>query len=313
MKRVFSGIQPSGDVHIGNYLGAIRHWVADQNTTDSFICIVDLHAITVSQEPAQLRRRTLDLAKLLVACGVNPAKATLFTQSDVPAHSELAWILSTITTTGELRRMTQYKDKSSKAGEESAGLGLFSYPVLMAADILLYDTDFVPVGEDQKQHLELTRDLAGRFNTKFGAAFTLPEPKIYPQGARIKSLSDSTRKMSKSDAPNSYIALLDSADILRQKVRKAVADEAGVKNLIEIYSELSGQPAGELKARFDGKNQELKEALTELLVTELGKIQAKYHDLSDSDIQDLLTTGQAKANEVANAKLAEIKSKIGLV
>jgi tryptophanyl-tRNA synthetase len=312
MKRVFSGIQPSGDVHIGNYVGAIKRWVDEQDEHDNLICIVDLHAITVPQDPAQLRKRSLSLAKLLIACGIDAKKTTLFKQSDVPAHSELAWILNCITYTGELSRMTQFKDKSQKQGSETSSVGLFDYPVLMAADILLYDTDEVPVGEDQKQHLELTRDLASRFNSKFGQTFKLPEPKIDKTGARVMSLTDPSRKMSKSDPEASYIALLDSKEDLDRKIRKAVTTEAGLKNLVDIYAVFSGQAVKDISSGFEGKNQAFKEALTKLLESKLAEIQANYSALSDSEAEQILVLGAQKASDLATKKLSEVKSKIGL-
>src|SRR3954465_13960652 len=216
-KRIFSGAQPTGELHIGNYLGALKNWVALQDEYESFYCIVNLHAITLPQDPAVLRQKTLDLARIYLAAGLDPERATIFIQSDVPEHTELTWILSCVSRMGELERMTQFKDKG-KGNAERAGVGLFTYPVLMAADILLYQTHLVPIGHDQKQHLELTRDLAERFNRDFGETFRIPEPFIPKVGARIMSLSDPLKKMAKSDEnPNSSIALLDDADTIKRK------------------------------------------------------------------------------------------------
>ena len=224
MKRILSGIQPSGNIHLGNYLGAIRNWIALQNTYDSFYCIVNLHAITVRQDPRLLAAQTRDLARIYLAAGINPDVATIFVQSDVPEHAELTWVLSCVGRMSELERMTQFKDKASKQ-QGNTSVGLFTYPILMAADILLYQTNLVPVGEDQKQHLELTRDLAERFNRDYGATFQIPEPYIPPVGARIMSLSDPTKKMSKSDEnPNGCIMLADAPDAVARKFKRAVTD-----------------------------------------------------------------------------------------
>lgn len=309
MKRVFSGIQPSGEVHIGNYVGAIKRWVDEQDEHDNLICIVDLHAITVPQEPDALKRRTLELAKLLMACGIDTSKSTLFKQSDVPAHSELAWILNCITSMGELSRMTQFKDKSQKGGAEMSSVGLFDYPVLMAADILLYDTDQVPVGDDQKQHLELTRDLAERFNKRFGQTFKLPEPKIDKVGARIMSLTEPSRKMSKSDPEASYIALLDSDEAIERKLRKATTTPQGLENLCDIYTVFTGRDAGN---EFEGRNEEFKRALTSALQEKLGAIRDRFEELSDEQAAEQLALGGEKAASIANAKLAEVKARVGL-
>ena len=250
-KRIFSGAQPTGELHIGNYLGALKNWVALQDDYDALYCIVNLHAITLPQDPQTLRQKTLDLARIYIAAGVDPQKSTIFIQSDVPQHAELTWVLSCISRMGELERMTQFKDKG-KGNRERAGVGLFTYPVLMAADILLYQTDLVPIGKDQKQHLELTRDLAERFNRDYGETFVVPEPYIPPVGANILSLQDPAKKMSKSDEnPNGSIFLMDDADTITKKIKRAVTDSGteisfdaerpAITNLLTIYHLLTGQ------------------------------------------------------------------------
>ena len=262
-KVIFSGVQPSGNLTIGNYLGALKNWVKLQDEYDCYYCVVDLHAITVKQEPKDLRRRTLEVLAIYLAAGIDPAKNTLFIQSHVPAHSEACWLLSCSTYMGELSRMTQYKDKSKKMGE-SIGVGLFTYPVLMACDILLYNTDLVPVGQDQKQHLELARTLASRFNTTYSDTFKVPEPYIPKTGAKIMSLQEPTKKMSKSDEnPNSYILIMDSPDVIRKKIARAVTDsigvinyteeQPGVKNLIDIICAIENVTPDEVVARYVGK------------------------------------------------------------
>src|SRR5215204_430154 len=262
-KRIFSGAQPTGQLHIGNYLGALKNWVNLQNQYESFFCIVNLHAVTLPQNPDVLRQKTLDLARIYLASGIDPEVSTIFIQSDVSEHAELAWILSCISRMGELERMTQFKDKG-KGNAERAGVGLFTYPVLMAADILLYQTDLVPVGQDQKQHLELTRDLAERFNRDFGETFTVPEPFIPPVGASIKSLQDPEKKMSKSDEnPNGSIFLLDDADTVTKKIKRAVTDSGttiefdktrpAISNLLSIYQILTGKTPEQSVAHFEGK------------------------------------------------------------
>src|SRR5215813_5815727 len=259
-KRIFSGAQPTGQLHIGNYLGALKNWVALQTEYESIYCIVNLHAITLPQDPKVLRQKTLDLARIYLATGLGPPESTVFVQSDVPEHAELTWVLSCIARMGELERMTQFKDKA-KGNQERAGVGLFTYPVLMAADILLYQTDLVPVGKDQKQHLELTRDLAIRFNRDFGETFKVPEPFIPPVGANIASLQDPTKKMSKSDEnPAGSIFLLDDADTVTKKIKRAVTDSGteisfddsrpAIKNLLTIYQLLSGKSPEESVEHF---------------------------------------------------------------
>ncbi|MCL6637650.1 MAG: tryptophan--tRNA ligase, partial [Alicyclobacillus sp.] len=280
LPRVLSGIQPSGIMTLGNYLGAMKNFVKLQHEAECFFCIVDLHAVTVPQEPAELRQNTLNLAALYLACGIDPDKATLFVQSQVPAHAELGWLLQCVAYYGELGRMTQFKDKSSQ--REVVTAGLFTYPALMAADILLYQADLVPVGEDQKQHLELTRDLADRFNRRYGPTFTVPEPYIPEVGGRIMSLEDPAKKMSKSDAnPNAYIAMLDDADTIRRKVLRAVTDSGreirydpqekpAISNLLTIFALCSGQSLAEVEAAYAGKGYgEFKKDLAEVVVAAL--------------------------------------------
>ena len=289
--RVFSGIQPSGTLHLGNYLGAVKNWVAMQETHDCVYCAVDLHAITVRQQRAELRRNTIDLVNLFLASGVDPERSIVFVQSHVPAHTELMWILNTITYMGELRRMTQYKDKTAGAEGESIAVGLFDYPVLMAADILLYRADAVPVGEDQKQHVELTRDVAERFNNAFGKAFVVPEPIIRTEGARVMSLDDPAMKMSKSaGSENSYVAVMDSPDVIRRKIRRAVTDSGSevrggpdkpaLTNLLDIYSALAGEPVDEIVRRYEGQGYaDLKADLGEVVANALAPIQARIREL----------------------------------
>jgi tryptophanyl-tRNA synthetase len=279
-KRIFSGAQPTGQLHIGNYLGALKNWAAMQDDYDGIYCIVNLHAITLPQDPKTLRQKTLDLARVYLAAGIDPTKSTIFIQSDVPEHAELAWTLSCIARMGELERMTQFKDKG-KGNAERAGVGLFTYPVLMASDILLYQTDLVPVGQDQKQHLELTRDLAERFNRDFGDTFKVPEPYIPKAGASIKSLQDPEKKMSKSDENAAgAIFLLDDADTITKKIKRAVTDSGtditfdetrpAITNLLTIYQLLTGKSNYECEQHFEGKGYghfktELAETVVEFL------------------------------------------------
>jgi len=262
-KRIFSGAQPTGQLHIGNYLGALKNWVNLQNEYESFFCIVNLHAVTLPQTPEILRQKTLDLARIYLAAGIDPEVSTIFIQSDVSEHAELAWILSCIARMGELERMTQFKDKG-KGNRERAGVGLFTYPVLMASDILLYQTNLVPVGKDQKQHLELARDFAIRFNRDFGETFVVPEPFIPPVGANILSLQEPSKKMSKSDENlNGSVFLLDDADTITKKIKRAVTDSGttiefdearpAITNLLTIYQLMTGKTRDDAQAQFDGK------------------------------------------------------------
>jgi tryptophanyl-tRNA synthetase len=320
-------MQPSGMLHLGNYLGALLNWVRMQDTHDCIYCVVDLHAITVRQERAELRRATLDLANLFLAAGVDPARSIVFVQSHVPAHSELAWVLNTITYMGELRRMTQFKDKTGGGESESIPVGLFDYPVLMAADILLYRADQVPVGEDQKQHVELTRDLAERFNNVFGATFIVPEPVIGKVGARVMSLDDPRKKMSKSaGSANSYIALMDPPDVIRRKIRRAVTDSGAevvpgpdkpaLSNLLGIYSVLSGEPVEGITARYAGKGYaDFKADLAEVVVTALAPLQARIHELESDKSYTLGVPheGAERAEAVAARTLNKVRERVGLI
>ena len=325
--RVFSGIQPSGSLHLGNYLGAICNWVAMQATHDCVYCVVDLHAITVRQPRAELRRSTIDLANLFLAAGVDPERSIVFVQSHVPAHSELMWILNTVTYMGELRRMTQFKDKTGGGEGESIAVGLFDYPVLMASDILLYRADEVPVGEDQKQHVELTRDLAERFNNAFGKTFVVPQPVIPSVGARVMALDDPTKKMSKSaGSANGYIALTDSPDVMRRKVKRAVtdsgsdvragADKPALTNLLGIYSVLSGESVEAIVARYEGRGYaDFKSDLGEVVVDALTPIQARIRELeADKSLTlEVLREGAERAEAIAARTLAKARERVGLV
>jgi len=323
-KRIFSGIQPSGNLHIGNYLGAIKNWVKLQDEYDSIFCVVDMHAITVPQNPEELHQKTIEAAKIYVAAGINPKKSAIFIQSHVPAHAELCWIFNTIAKTSEMARMTQFKDKAGK-NIENVGMGLFDYPVLMAADILLYDTNLVPVGEDQLQHIEITRTLAKRFNQKFGETFIIPEPYATKETMRIMALDDPTKKMSKSAASEyNYIALTDSEESARKKIQRAVTDSGSgvkysddkpaIKNLINIYSAFSGKKPEEIEALYKGKGYaEFKEGLAKIVVEFLKPFQEKYNALSDEEVLKILKEGAEKVKPIAEKKLQEVKEKIGFV
>ncbi len=322
-KRIFSGAQPTGELHIGNYLGALKNWVALQDEYESFYCIVNLHAVTLPQDPKTLLQKTRDLARIYLAAGVDPEKSTIFIQSDVPEHTELTWILSCISRMGELERMTQFKDKG-KGNTERAGVGLFTYPVLMAADILLYQTDLVPVGQDQKQHLELTRDLAERFNRDFGETFKVPEPFIPPVGANIKSLQDPAKKMSKSDENlNGSIFLLDDADTITKKVKKAVTDSGtditfaaerpAITNLLTIYHLLTGKSNEECEQHFEGKGYgHFKTELAEAVVEFLRPFQERVNQYDDATLDAILKPGAEKARAIARGTLADVYRKMGI-
>ena len=324
MRRVLSGIQPSGDVHLGNLVGALRNWVADQHTHESFHPIVDLHAITVAQDPAELQAATLRLAQLLMASGLDPEICVLWVQSHVPEHAELSWILECTAGFGELRRMHQFKDKAEGADFVSAGL--FTYPVLQAADILLYDTDVVPVGDDQRQHLELTRDIAQRFNARHGDVLVVPEHRIPPAGARVMDLQDPTRKMSKSlgEAPGT-IWLLDDPDTVRRKVRRAVTDsepevrfdrdaKPGVSNLLEILGAATRRTPQEVAAVYD-RYGPLKNDCAEAVVEMLAPIRQRFAELSADPAETgrQLAAGAAAAAEVATATMARVRQAIGFL
>lgn len=325
MKSVLSGIQSSGKLTLGNYIGAIKNFVAMQEEYACNFMIADLHAITVPQQPDLLREQSESVAALYIASGIDSNKANVFMQSHVPQHSQLSWLLTTLTSMGELERMTQYKDKS--AGKESVGAGLFVYPALMAADILLYNADFVPVGEDQKQHLELTRDLAGRFNHRFGEYFTVPEPIIPKVGARIMSLDDASKKMSKSNPnPGSYIAMLDTPDEIRKKISRATTDSGRevkfdpatkpeISNLISIYSQCSGLTVAEIEQRYDGQMYgPFKKDLAEVVVSVLEPIQQRYYDIRESgEIRNILRQGAEKAGQIAERTTEDVMRMMGFL
>jgi len=322
-KRIFSGAQPTGQLHIGNYLGAIKNWVALQDEFESFYCIVNLHAITLPQDPATLRQKTRDLARIYLASGVDPERSTIFIQSEVQEHAELTWILSCISRMGELERMTQFKDKG-KGNRERAGVGLFTYPVLMAADILLYQTDLVPVGQDQKQHLELTRDLAERFNRDFGETFKIPEPYIPPVGAKIGSLQEPEKKMSKSDENlNGSIFLLDDADTVTKKIKRAVTDSGtdirfdetrpAITNLLTIYHLLTGKPVQESEQHFEGKGYgQFKGELAEAVIEFLRPFQERVKEFDDTTLDEILKSGANKARLIARETLNDVYRKMGI-
>ena len=322
-KRIFSGAQPTGQLHIGNYLGALKNWVALQDEYESFYCIVNLHAITLPQDPKVLRQKTLDLARIYLAAGIDPEKSTIFIQSDVPEHAELTWILSCIARMGELERMTQFKDKG-KGNSERAGVGLFTYPVLMASDILLYQTDLVPVGQDQKQHLELTRDLAERFNRDFGETFTIPEPFIPPVGANILSLQDPTKKMSKSDENvNGSIFLLDDANTITKKIKRAVTDSGteinfddsrpAITNLLTIFQLLTRKSAAECETHFEGKGYgHFKMELAETIVEFLRPFQERVNEFDDATLDSILKPGAEKARSIASETLKTVYKNTGI-
>jgi tryptophanyl-tRNA synthetase len=323
MKRIFSGAQPTGSVHLGNYLGALRNWVALQHEYESFFCIVNLHAITLPQDPRQLAEKTRDLARIYLAVGIDPNVSTVFVQSDVEEHAELTWVLNCVARMSELERMTQYKDKSRKQ-EENVVVGLFDYPVLMAADILLYQTDLVPVGDDQKQHLELTRDLAIRFNRDYGETFRVPDAYIPKLGARIMSLSDPTKKMSKSDDdPGGCVQLLDDADTVSRKFKRAVTDSGtdirfdasrpAITNLLTIYQLLTGKSAEQIEVNFSGKGYaQLKQELADVTIEFLRPLQERVAEISDEQLNRILATGRDKAKSIANVTMNDVKSKLGL-
>jgi tryptophanyl-tRNA synthetase len=324
-KRVFSGIQPTGNIHIGNYLGATRHWAAKQDMYDNIFCIVDLHAITVPQEPKVLAAKIREVTGLLLAAGIDEKKSIVFLQSHVHEHSELAWIMNCFIPMGWMQRMTQFKEKSAKQ-KETVSTGLFDYPALMAADILLYKTDCVPVGEDQKQHVELARDAAMRFNNIYGETFVLPEPLIAEVGARIMGLDDPAKKMSKSeDAPNHAIALLDAPEVIRKKIMRATTDSLttvifdparpGIYNLLTIYQTLTGENKKDIEAKFEGKGYgDFKKALAEVVIESLRPLQERYKELTaDSTyIDSILKAGADKARPLAEKTLAEVQKRIGL-
>jgi len=324
MKRVFSGVQPTGNIHIGNYLGALRQFVALQHENQCVYCIVDLHSITVPQDPKELRKHILDVAALYLAVGLDPEKSTVFVQSDVPGHAELSWILTCNSYTGELSRMTQFKDKSR--GSESAPTGLFTYPVLMAADILLYDTDVGPVGNDQKQHIELCRDIAIRINNKYGKTFVVPEGRFLKEGARIMSLDDPSSKMSKSaENPLSRISLLDDEKTIKKAIMRATTDsegaiyydlenKPGISNLLNIYSSFSGMPVEDIVTRYEGRGYgDFKKDLVEVTVDALRPIRERFQEIRLSrELIHILRDGAEKANAVSEKTMKRVKERFGL-
>ncbi|MBU3209572.1 tryptophan--tRNA ligase [Clostridium algidicarnis] len=325
-KIIFSGIKPSGDLTLGNYLGAIKNWVKLQDQYDCYFCVADLHAITVRQEPKDLRRRTLEILSIYISSGIDPEKNTLFIQSHVPAHSEASWLLTCSSYMGELGRMTQFKDKSQKYGE-SISAGLFNYPVLMAADILLYNADLVPVGIDQKQHLELARDIGERFNNLYSPTFTIPDGYIPTSAAKIMDLQDPSKKMSKSeDNPNGYILIMDPPEVIRKKVSRTVTDsigivnysddQPGVKNLINILSSIKGVLPTDVAKNYEGLGySDLKKDVAEAIIEELLPIQTKINQLMSNKtyLEDIYKKGAEKANYVANKTLRKMQKKIGLI
>jgi len=329
MPRAFSGIQPTADsFHLGNYLGAVRQWVALQDSHDAFYCVVDLHAITVPQDPAGLRHRTRVAAAQLFAAGLDPDRCTVFVQSHVPEHTELAWVLGCLTGFGELSRMTQFKDKAAKSGTTQASLGLFGYPVLQAADILLYQTDQVPVGEDQRQHLELSRDLANRFNHRYGTTFTVPAAYILRGVAKITDLQDPAAKMSKSSSsPQGIIDVLDEPDVIRRKIARAVTDpgsevradeeqKPGVTNLLRIYAALAGEPVDALEARYAGAGYgAFKKDLAEVVVGALAPIRERTSKLlaDEATLDRMLAHGAARARPVARETMTEVSQRVGFL
>ncbi|MBQ3662253.1 MAG: tryptophan--tRNA ligase [Firmicutes bacterium] len=324
MKRVFSGVQPTGNLHIGNYLGALKQFVELQDDHECIYCVVDMHSITVPQDPKELKSHTLDIAALYMAVGIDPKKSIIFAQSTVPGHAELNWILTCNSYTGELSRMTQYKQKSH--GAESAPTGLFMYPVLMAADILLYDTDIVPVGNDQKQHIELTRDLAIRINNKYGETFVVPEGRFMKAGARVMALDDPTSKMSKS-APNemSRISLLDEPSKIKKAIMRSTTDSEGVirfdienkpgiSNLLSIYSAFSGKTVEQLEKDYEGSGYgQFKKDLVEVAVDALTPIRERFNEIRNSqELLDVMKNGAERANAIAEPVVKRAKERFGL-
>ena len=325
-KVIFSGIQPSGELTLGNYLGALKNWVKLQDEYDCYFCVVDLHAITVRQEPKSLRQKTLEVMALYIAAGIEPEKNTIFIQSHVSAHSEAAWLLNCYSYMGELGRMTQFKEKSKKYGD-NIGVGLFDYPVLMASDILLYGTDLVPVGSDQKQHLEITRNIAERFNNLYSPTFTVPEPYIAESGARVMDLQEPTKKMSKSgENPNGNILVLDPPEVIRKKISRAVTDsvgivrftdeQPGVKNLMTILKVLTDMSYEDMEKKYEGLGYaQFKKDLAEAIVAELSPIQEKVKlILADKGyLEEIYKKGAEKANYISNKMLRKMQKKIGFI
>jgi tryptophanyl-tRNA synthetase len=325
-RRVFSGIQPSGTSHLGTYLGALKNWVSVQEEYESYFCIVDLHALTVPQNPKVLRANVREMAAIFIAVGLDPERAVIFRQSRVSEHTELGWLLNCIARVGELTRMTQFKDKSQRGGAESASVGLYAYPVLQAADILLYNAHLVPVGEDQRQHLELSRTLARRFNGLYGETFAVPEPMILETGARVMALDEPTQKMSKSaPTPAGYIALLDEPDVIRRKIRRAktdsgtevvaTPDKPALTNLLGIYAGLTDRSVPEIEDQYRGKGYgDFKKDLAEVVVESLSPIRERTLELLDDprELDEVLEAGAEKARGVARSTLHDAWAKLGL-
>ncbi len=323
---LFSGIQPSGSLHIGNYIGALTQWLKLQEQYLCIFSVVDYHAITVAQNPTELRQSILDIARVYLAAGIDPKKATIFQQSDVSEHTELGWILNTITKVSELEKMTQYKDKAGNQKKEGPGAGLLNYPTLMAADILLYQTEVVPVGDDQTQHIELTRNLARRFNQNYGETFTIPKPLIKEQGARIMALDDPTKKMSKSSKnQNSYISLTDEPAVAHKKIKKAVTDsetkiifneekKPAISNLLVIYSNLGNISIKELEIRYEHKTYgEFKEDLANIVANFLENFQERYNAFDDDEIKKILHDGSSLVKPLAEQTMKVVRHNLGMV
>jgi len=323
---IFSGVQPSGNLHLGNYLGAISQWVEMQNEYDCIFCVVDYHAITVKQDPEELKKRIIDIAKIYLASGIDPKKSVIFQQSHIRAHTELGWILNcTSARISDLNKMTQFKDKAGK-NQENVGVGLYDYPVLQAADILLYNTSIVPIGEDQVQHVELCRDLAKRFNNNFGEVFKIPNYKIRKEGARIMGLDDPTKKMSKSaSSPANFIALNDDIEIAKKKIMRATTDsdgiikfdkenKPGISNLLTIYSLLTKKTIKDLEKNYQGKGYgDFKKDLAEVVALFLKDFQTKYNAISDAEVKKIMTTGADKIRPIAEETLRKVKVGIGVI
>ncbi|MEG0919279.1 MAG: tryptophan--tRNA ligase [Anaerovoracaceae bacterium] len=323
MKRVFSGVQPTGNIHIGNYLGALKQFVELQDDHQCIYCIVDMHSITVPQDPKELKKHILDVAALYLAIGIDPKKSIVFVQSDVPGHAELSWILTCHTYTGELSRMTQFKDKSK--GQESVGAGLLTYPILMAADILLYDTDVVPVGVDQKQHIEICRDIAGRMNNKYGDTFVMPDGRFLKEGAKIMALDDPTKKMSKSaENPLSRISLLDDDAKIKKAIMKATTDsegivkfdpenKPGISNLMTIYSVFGEISFDDIEKKYEGKGYgDFKKDLVALTIEKLTPIRTRFEEIRNSEeLIEALKDGASRANEISLKTIARVKNTVG--
>ncbi|MBA2344618.1 MAG: tryptophan--tRNA ligase [Rubrobacter sp.] len=325
-RRVFSGIQPSGNLHLGNYVGALKNWVAMQNEYENYFCIVDLHAITVPQDPKVLRQKIREVAAIYLASGLDPERCVIFRQSKVSEHAELCWLLNCVARFGELQRMTQFKDKAQKGGADVASAGLFDYPVLMAADILLYNAHLVPVGEDQRQHLELSRVLARRFNNLYGETFVVPEAIILDTGARVMALDAPEEKMSKSSPrPASFVSILDEPDTIRKKIRRAKTDSGSeitaspdkpaITNLLDIYAAMSGRKVSEIEADYEGKGYgDLKKDLAEVVVEGMAPVRDRAYELLDdpAELDSLLDLGADKAREAAQLTLHDARARLGL-